>query len=55
LLDLDSLDDVDASETLAEQITGARTADWECKGPLDQAIRIAILDLLVRNTEAGTV
>ncbi|KAI9568234.1 hypothetical protein HD554DRAFT_2039038 [Boletus coccyginus] len=43
LLDVDSLDDVDASETLAEQIMGAGMADRECQEPLDQAMRVAIL------------
>lgn len=54
LLDVESLDDVDAAETTAEQITGAGAADRETQEPLDQAIRVAILDLLIRNTERGT-
>ena len=54
LLDVESLDDVDAAETTAEQSTGAGAADRENQEPLDQAIRIAILDLLIRNTERGT-
>ena len=54
LLDVESLDDVDAAETTAEQITGAGAADKETQEPLDQAIRVAILDLLIRNTERGT-
>ena len=54
LLDVESLDDVEAAETTAEQVTGAGAADRETQEQLDQAIRIAILDLLVRNTERGT-
>ena len=54
LLDVESLEDVDAAETLAEQTTGAGAADRETQEPLDQAIRIAILDLLINNTERGT-
>jgi nuclear pore complex protein Nup205 len=54
LLDVESLDDVDAAETTAEQSTGAGAADRDTQEPLDQAIRIAILDLLIRNTERGT-
>ncbi|KAG8215255.1 hypothetical protein J3R82DRAFT_8809, partial [Butyriboletus roseoflavus] len=54
LLDVESLDDVDAAETISEQTTGAGAADREIQEPLDQAIRIAILDLLIRNTEHGT-
>ncbi|KAF8547546.1 hypothetical protein OG21DRAFT_1490133 [Imleria badia] len=51
LLDIDSLDDVDTAETTAEYITGAGAADRETQEPLDQAIRTAILILLIRNTE----
>ncbi|KAF8130340.1 nucleoporin Nup186/Nup192/Nup205 [Boletus edulis] len=47
LLDVDSLDDVDTAETTAEH-------NRETQEPLDQAIRIAILDLLIRNTERET-
>ena len=54
LLDVESLDDVDAAESLAQQITGAGAADKETQEPLDQAIRVAILDLFIRNTEDGT-
>lgn len=54
LLDVESLEDVDATETIAEQVTGAGAADRETQEPLDQAIRVAILDLLNRNTEPGT-
>ena len=54
LLDVESLDDVDAAETIAGQITGAGATDREIQEPLDQAIRVAILDLLIRNTERGT-
>ncbi|KAF8123906.1 hypothetical protein EV363DRAFT_1545999, partial [Boletus edulis] len=54
LLDVDSLDDVDTAETTAEHSTGAGAADRETQEPLDQAIRIAILDLLIRNTERET-
>ncbi|KAF8422830.1 nucleoporin Nup186/Nup192/Nup205 [Boletus edulis BED1] len=54
LLDVDSLDDVDTAETATEHSTGAGAADRETQEPLDQAIRIAILDLLIRNTERQT-
>ncbi|KAH0834004.1 hypothetical protein J3R83DRAFT_11240 [Lanmaoa asiatica] len=54
LLDVESLDDVDAAEATAAQVTGAGAADRETQEPLDQAIRVAILDLLIRNTERGT-
>ena len=54
LLDVDSLDDVEAAETTAEQLTGAGAADREGQEPLDQAIRVAILDLLIHTTEPGT-
>ncbi|KAF8126605.1 hypothetical protein EV363DRAFT_1525747 [Boletus edulis] len=50
LLDVDSLDDVDTAETTTEYITGAGAADRETQEPLDQAIRTAILVLLIRNT-----
>ncbi|KAF8548025.1 hypothetical protein OG21DRAFT_1489716 [Imleria badia] len=54
LLDVDSLDDVNTAETTTEHSTGAGAADRETQEPLDQAIRIAILDLLIRNTERET-
>ncbi|KAF9219350.1 hypothetical protein BS17DRAFT_804452 [Gyrodon lividus] len=53
MLDVESRDDVDAAEATAEQITGAGAADRETQEPLDQAIRLAILDLLVQNTKRG--
>ncbi|KAF9238369.1 nucleoporin Nup186/Nup192/Nup205 [Melanogaster broomeanus] len=53
LLDVESLDDVEAAESTAEQNTGAGAADREPQEPLDQAIRLAILDLLAQNTERG--
>ncbi|KAG9311041.1 hypothetical protein JVU11DRAFT_8939 [Chiua virens] len=51
LLDVESLDDIDAAESAAEQMTGAGAADRETQEPFDQAIRVAILDLLICNTE----
>ena len=50
LLRVESFDDVDASETQAEQVTGAGAPDREAQEPLDQAIRLAILELLAQNT-----
>ena len=50
LLESDSVDDVSAAEVHAEQATGAGAPDRESQEPLDQAIRSATLDLLVRNT-----
>ncbi|KAG0707241.1 nucleoporin Nup186/Nup192/Nup205 [Suillus ampliporus] len=50
LLRVESFDDVDASETQAEQGTGAGAPDREAQEPLDQAIRLAILELLIQNT-----
>ncbi|KAF8121263.1 hypothetical protein EV363DRAFT_1568869 [Boletus edulis] len=49
LLDVDSLDDVDMAETTTEHSTGAGAADRETQEPLDQAIRIAILNLLIQS------
>ncbi|KAF8122124.1 hypothetical protein EV363DRAFT_1558413 [Boletus edulis] len=49
LLDVDSLDDVDTAETTTEYITGAGAADRETQEPLDQAIRTAILILLIQS------
>ena len=54
LLDVEALDDVEAAETTVEQSTGAGAADRETQEPFDQAIRVAILDLLIRNTEPRT-
>ncbi|TFY64741.1 hypothetical protein EVJ58_g2418 [Rhodofomes roseus] len=50
IMDCDVLDDVDAAETFAEQSTGAGapTVD-EPSDALLQAIRIAVLDLLIHN------
>lgn len=50
LLSVESFDDVDASETQAEQVTGAGAPDREAQELLDQAIRLAILELLIQNT-----
>ncbi|OJA08231.1 hypothetical protein AZE42_08910 [Rhizopogon vesiculosus] len=50
LLSVESFDDVDASETQAEQVTSAGAPDREVQEPLDQAIRLAILELLIQNT-----
>ncbi|KAG2143441.1 nucleoporin Nup186/Nup192/Nup205 [Suillus bovinus] len=50
LLSVESFSDVDASETQAEQVTGAGAPDRETQEPLDQAIRLAILELLIQNT-----
>ncbi|KAL4071568.1 nucleoporin Nup186/Nup192/Nup205 [Scleroderma yunnanense] len=50
LLESDSMDDVGAAEAYAEQATGAGAPYKETHEALDQAIRSAILDLLVRNT-----
>ncbi|KAH7909315.1 nucleoporin Nup186/Nup192/Nup205 [Hygrophoropsis aurantiaca] len=52
LLDVDNLDDVDVAETHAEQSTGAGAPDREVEGPQGQAIRLAVLDLLIQNTES---
>jgi nuclear pore complex protein Nup205 len=41
---------VDASETQAEQVTGAGAPDREAQELLDQAIRLAILELLIQST-----
>ncbi|KAF8119893.1 hypothetical protein EV363DRAFT_1488331 [Boletus edulis] len=49
LLDVDSLDDVDTAETTTEYITGAGAADRETQEPPDQAIRTAILVLLIQS------
>ncbi|KIK97850.1 hypothetical protein PAXRUDRAFT_824522 [Paxillus rubicundulus Ve08.2h10] len=53
MLDVESLEDVDVAEATAEHVTGAGAADSETQEPLDQAIRLAIFDLLIRNTESG--
>ncbi|KAG2747918.1 hypothetical protein P692DRAFT_20875230 [Suillus brevipes Sb2] len=50
LLSVESFDDVDASETPAEQVTGAGAPDREAQELLDQAIRLAILELLIQST-----
>ena len=50
LLESDSVDDVSTAEVHAEQATGAGAPEKETQEPLDQAIRCAALDLLVRNT-----
>ncbi|KAH7924355.1 hypothetical protein BV22DRAFT_1035258 [Leucogyrophana mollusca] len=53
LLDVENLDDVDAAETHADQSTGAGAPDREAQEPYGQAIRLAILDLLIQNTDSG--
>ncbi|KAI6142345.1 nucleoporin Nup186/Nup192/Nup205 [Pisolithus tinctorius] len=50
LLETDSLDDVETAEAYAEQVTGAGAPDKETQESLDQAIRSAVLKLLVQNT-----
>lgn len=50
LLETDSLDDVEAAVALAEQVADAGAPDRETEEPLEQATRVAILDLLVKNT-----
>lgn len=53
-LDAHVADDVETTETTAEQTTGAGAPDPD--GPSDlltQAIRLAILDLLIQNTHSG--
>ncbi|KAH7882163.1 nucleoporin Nup186/Nup192/Nup205 [Phlebopus sp. FC_14] len=51
LLDVESLDDVEAAEAHAEQVTGAGAPDRDTQEPLDQAIRLAVLDLLIQSTD----
>ncbi|KAG1816317.1 nucleoporin Nup186/Nup192/Nup205 [Suillus subaureus] len=53
LLSVESFDDVDASETQAEQVTGAGAPDREAQESLDQTIRLAILELLIQNTRSN--
>ncbi|KIJ60466.1 hypothetical protein HYDPIDRAFT_98637 [Hydnomerulius pinastri MD-312] len=53
LLEVESLEDVESAEANAERVTGAGAPDRETQEPLDQAIRLAILDLLVQTTERG--
>lgn len=52
IMESEALDDVDTSQTLAERTTGAGAPDRE-DGPesLEQAIRLATLNLFVENTE----
>lgn len=52
ILESESLDNIATSEAIAEQTTGAGAPDKE-SGPesLEQAIRLATLDLFVQNTE----
>ncbi|EIW76673.1 hypothetical protein CONPUDRAFT_92653 [Coniophora puteana RWD-64-598 SS2] len=52
-LDVEASDDVDAAEAHADEVTGAGAPDREGSGSeaLDQAIRLAVLELLNRSTE----
>ncbi|KAF7966977.1 hypothetical protein HWV62_36310 [Athelia sp. TMB] len=52
ILESENLDNIDASETVAEQTTGAGAPDREGNPEaLEQAIRLAALDLFLQNTE----
>ncbi|KAJ7128145.1 nucleoporin Nup186/Nup192/Nup205 [Mycena crocata] len=56
ILQSESAEDVLFAETVAEQATGAGAADRTDNAPpaaLEQAIRLAVLDLFIKNTEAG--
>ncbi|OBZ74918.1 hypothetical protein A0H81_05368, partial [Grifola frondosa] len=54
VMDTDSMEDVEAAESTAEQSTGAGAPDVdEPSALLTQAIRLAVLDLLVQNTHSG--
>ncbi|KAI8972576.1 nucleoporin Nup186/Nup192/Nup205 [Trametes punicea] len=53
-LDTHVVEDVEASETTAEQSTGAGAPDVEGQSDLlTQAIRLAILDLFIQNTQSS--
>ncbi|ESK89924.1 nucleoporin [Moniliophthora roreri MCA 2997] len=53
-LETETSEDVTAAETTAEQVTGAGAPDVdEPPTPLEQAIRLAVLDLLIQNTESN--
>ncbi|EMD35026.1 hypothetical protein CERSUDRAFT_125016 [Gelatoporia subvermispora B] len=53
ILDMEVFEDVEAAETEAEQRTGAGALDLdETSDLLTQAVRVALLDLLVQNTDS---
>ncbi|KAI0776838.1 nucleoporin Nup186/Nup192/Nup205 [Trametes elegans] len=53
-LDTHVVEDVEASETTAEQLTGAGAPDVDgTSNLLTQAIRLAILDLFIQNTQSN--
>ena len=55
LLDIDSLCGIDAAESDEDKFTGAGAVESEIVAPgLPQAVRIAVLDLLAKNTRPGT-
>ena len=55
LLDIETLCGIDAAESDEDKFTGAGAVESETVAPgLPQAVRIAVLDLLAKNTRPGT-